>query len=99
MSQTKFSPEVQAELDEYLCFKRHEEDLSAAALEALEIYAAEQRARLKVVNPDRPYKYLRITPAPQGSGLSDVSINHDKYLAEGFMEARRKNESVERPGR
>ena len=99
MSQTKFSPEVQTELDEYLSFKRHEDDLSAAALEALEIYAAEQRARLKVVNLDRPYKYLRITPASQGSGVSDVSINHDKYLAEGFMEARRKNEPVERPGR
>lgn len=29
---------------------------------------------------DRSDRFLRITPAKQGSGLSDVSINHDKYL-------------------
>ena len=31
---------------------------------------------------DRSNRFLKITPARQGSGLSDVSINHDKYLAE-----------------
>jgi hypothetical protein len=30
----------------------------------------------------RPYKPLKITPAAQGSGLSDVSVNHDRYFAE-----------------
>jgi hypothetical protein len=30
----------------------------------------------------RSRKFLRITPAAKDSGLSDVSINHDKYLAE-----------------
>lgn len=29
---------------------------------------------------DRLDRFLKITPAPKGSGLSDVSINHDKYL-------------------
>ena len=29
---------------------------------------------------DRSDRFLRITPARQGSGLTDVSINHDKYL-------------------
>jgi len=29
---------------------------------------------------DRSNRFLRITPAKQGSGLSDVSIEHDKYL-------------------
>lgn len=29
---------------------------------------------------DRSGRFLRITPAKEGSGLSDVSINHDKYL-------------------
>lgn len=29
---------------------------------------------------DRSGRFLRITPAREGSGLSDVSINHDKYL-------------------
>ncbi len=32
--------------------------------------------------PKRSRRFLRITPAAIGSGLSDVSINHDKYLAE-----------------
>ena len=29
------------------------------------------------------FRPLKITPAPQGSGLTDVSVNHDKYFAEG----------------
>ncbi len=31
---------------------------------------------------ERSGRFLEITPAEKGSGLSDVSINHDKYLAE-----------------
>jgi predicted HTH domain antitoxin len=31
---------------------------------------------------DRLDRFLDIPPATKGSGLSDVSINHDKYLAE-----------------
>jgi hypothetical protein len=31
---------------------------------------------------DRLDRFLDIPPAEKGSGLSDVSINHDKYLAE-----------------
>ncbi|MDQ3965917.1 MAG: hypothetical protein M3246_05615 [Actinomycetota bacterium] len=31
---------------------------------------------------DRSERFLHIPPAKRGSGLSDVSINHDKYLAE-----------------
>jgi hypothetical protein len=30
----------------------------------------------------RPYEPLKITPAAKGSGISDVSVNHDKYLTE-----------------
>lgn len=30
----------------------------------------------------RPYRPLRITPAPRGSGRTDVSIDHDRYFAE-----------------
>lgn len=29
----------------------------------------------------RPYRPLKITPAPRGSGRSDVSQNHDLYFA------------------
>ena len=30
----------------------------------------------------RKYRPLRITPAPRGSGRSDVSVEHDRYFAE-----------------
>jgi hypothetical protein len=30
----------------------------------------------------RSRRFLKIRPATKGSGLSDISINHDKYLAE-----------------
>jgi len=30
----------------------------------------------------RKYQPLRITPAPRGSGRSDVSVDHDRYFAE-----------------
>lgn len=29
---------------------------------------------------DRSNRFLKITPAEKGSGFSDVSINHDKYV-------------------
>jgi hypothetical protein len=30
----------------------------------------------------RSYRPLKITPASKGSGLKDVSVNHDEYFAE-----------------
>ena len=33
-----------------------------------------------------PFRPLIITPFEEGSGLSDVSINHDHYLAEDLYE-------------
>lgn len=33
-----------------------------------------------------PTRRLRITPAEHGSGLTDVSVNHDRYLAEDVLE-------------
>jgi hypothetical protein len=30
----------------------------------------------------RPYRPLKITPVPRGSGRSDVSVDHDRYFAE-----------------
>lgn len=31
----------------------------------------------------RQYRPLRITPAPRGSGRNDISVEHDRYFAEG----------------
>jgi hypothetical protein len=83
-------PELEHEIEEYLGFQRDEEDLSRLVRDALSDYLQRQRSRLRIVNPDRPYRTLRITPAAEGSGLSDVSINHDKYLAEDLMRERTK---------
>ena len=30
----------------------------------------------------RGFRPLKITPAPKGSGFSDISVNHDRYFAE-----------------
>lgn len=76
------TPELEEEIEQYLGFQRDEEDLSQLVRPALNAYFEQQRNELRIVNPDRPHRTLRITPAPKGSGLSDVSIHHDKYLSE-----------------
>ncbi len=43
----------------------------------LEFFNLEDFSQEELDRMDRPF---RITPAPEGSGFSDVSINHDKYL-------------------
>jgi hypothetical protein len=43
----------------------------------------------------RVFKPLKITPKG-GSGLSDVSENHDRYLVEGEMEAAKKAATVQK---
>src|SRR5579863_1864199 len=42
----------------------------------------------------KAFKPFKITPAKRGSGLSDVSENHDRYSVEGEMEAAKKAASV-----
>ena len=63
--------------------------------EALEVYRRDQevvpsftavaQAALREFLVGRGYlsktRYLRITPADKGNGASDVSVNHDRYLA------------------
>ena len=31
----------------------------------------------------RQYRPFKITPAPRGSGRNDISVEHDRYFAEG----------------
>jgi len=33
---------------------------------------------------DRPFRPFDITPAKEDSGASDISVNHDKYIAESI---------------
>jgi hypothetical protein len=63
---------------------------------ALDAYVSDQEAKpaltavvnaaLRAFLTERGYlrarRTLRITPAPRGSGKSDISVAHDKYLAD-----------------
>jgi len=63
-------------VDEYVAAQEAPPALTAVVQAALREYLRE-RGFL------RPYRPLKITPAPRGSGLTDVSVNHDRYFAEG----------------
>ncbi|CAN5536093.1 hypothetical protein BH23CHL2_BH23CHL2_16280 [soil metagenome] len=84
------TPQLDAEIEEYLEFNRDNGDLSTLVGDALRDYLARRRDELEIINPDRPRRTLRITSAREGSGRSDVSINHDNYLVEELMEDRTK---------
>jgi len=78
-------PELEKEIEEYLGFERDEEDLSEPVKGALTADLEAQRSQLEIINPDRPHRFLQFPAASKGSGVSDVSANHDKYLAEDLM--------------
>ena len=63
-------------VDEYVRAQEAPPPLTAVVQAALREYLRE-RGFL------RQYRPLKITPAPRGSGRSDVSVNHDRYFAEG----------------
>lgn len=67
--------DLAAGIDEYLRAQDAPPALTTVLQAALREYLRE-RGFL------RPFRPLKITPAPQGSGLTDVSVNHDKYFAE-----------------
>lgn len=46
----------------------------------LETYLQRQQLLERDYQP--AHRTIRITPAAQGSGVSDVSVEHDRYLAE-----------------
>ena len=78
------SSELETEIAESLGLKRDDEDLSRLIEDALRAYLAEQRHQLTILNHDRPHRYLRFPPPVAASGLSDVSSDHDKHLAEAY---------------
>ena len=69
------SDEVEEALQAYLRDQEIPPTLTAVAQAALREYLAE-RGYLS------PVRSLRITPAERGSGRNDVSLEHDRYLAE-----------------
>jgi hypothetical protein len=70
------------ELEELLDAYRRDQD-EPAPLSALVEAALKQYLRTRGYVPTAEYRPLRITPAEQGSGKSDISIEHDRYLYAG----------------
>lgn len=73
--------ELEAKLQEYVRRQEVPPALTAVVQAALREFL-EQRER----SEEHGFRPFRITPASRGSGLSDVSVNHDKYLAEATYE-------------
>lgn len=60
-----------------------QEALVQVQLQTGQFQTAEEviQAALQLLATQTSAKRLRITPAPQGSGYTDTSINHDRVLA------------------
>jgi metal-responsive CopG/Arc/MetJ family transcriptional regulator len=69
--------ELQRELERYLERQENPPELSTVVETALRDFLDRQEE-----SADRDFRPFRITPAKVGSGHSDVSINHDAYIAE-----------------
>jgi alpha-D-ribose 1-methylphosphonate 5-triphosphate synthase subunit PhnG len=70
---------LDAELHSYLATQDAAPSLTALVEAALRRYLHEKRLEARQFRPaEQP---LRITPAEPGSGASDASLDHDRYLA------------------
>ena len=67
--------ELESSLDAYLRQQDARPPFTAVVQAALKEYLAQRGFSAKP-------RTLRITPAKKGSGLRDVSIEHDRYLTE-----------------
>ena len=73
------------ELDAALELYRQQHDLPPDPSAVVQVLVREHLISHGYLAPS-PVGALRITPAERGSGLTDVSINHDRYLAEDVLE-------------
>ena len=69
------SDELEESLDDYLRDQEVVPSLTALRQAALKDYSAE-RGHL------RPSAAFKVTPASDGSGLTDISHSHDQYFSE-----------------
>lgn len=72
--------DLDAELNAYLAAQDASPSLTAVVEVALRRYLQEKKLEARQYVPAKGP--LRITPAPRGSGRRDVSVEHDRYLAE-----------------
>ena len=84
MAQYAYMKRATITLPDELAHAVDEEDvLAQEELPALtKLVQAALREYLKERGFLRDYRSLKITPAPRGSGRSDVSVNHDIFFAE-----------------
>lgn len=69
--------ELQAELERYVQRQEAPPELTSVVQTALREFLERQKDI-----ETREFRPFRITPAACGSGRSDISVNHDRYLAE-----------------
>ncbi len=72
--------DLEADLASYLEAQDAAPSLTSVVEAALRRYLQEKRLETRQYQP--PRGPLQITPAETGSGTSDVSRNHDRYLSE-----------------
>jgi hypothetical protein len=72
--------DLDAELAAYLAGQEAPPSLTSVVQAALRRYLAERRLAERGYQPAK--QPFAITPAQRGSGRSDVSVEHDHYLAE-----------------
>ena len=71
--------ELDIQVNAYLAAQEAPPSLAALVQAALRRYLKEQRLKAREYQP--PRRPLHVTPAPTGSGMSDVSVEHDRELA------------------
>ena len=72
--------DLEAQLNTYLAAQEAPPSLAALVQAALRSYLKQQRLKERQFRP--PRAALRVTPATAGSGLRDVSVEHDRELAD-----------------
>ena len=72
--------DLEDQLNAYLAAQEAPPSLTTLVQAALRRYLKEQRLKARQFQP--PQGPLRITPAAAGSGMSDVSVEHDRELAD-----------------
>lgn len=72
--------DLEAELNSYMAAQDAAPSLTSLVEAALRRFLQEKR--LEIRQYQAPRGPFRVTPAPKGSGKRDVSLKHDRYLAE-----------------
>ncbi len=75
--------DLERDLNQYLEKLDTEVSLTALAQEALRQWLKDAKWRERVYRTT-PKSFMDMPVSPKGSGKTDISKNHDKYLAEGL---------------